>query len=100
MTANLKKNLDLLGLRVLDRVTGAKGVVTSVGFDLYGCIQAVVNPGLDKDGKAAESHWYDVSRLEVVSDKPVMPRPQFEWTPETVSAGRKGPAERPAFLKP
>lgn len=100
MTVHLQRHLDLLGMRVVDRVTGAKGVVTSVGFDLYGCIQAVVNFGLDKDGKPSESHWYDVSRLEVLSDVPVMPRPQFEWTQETVSAGRKGPAERPAFLKP
>lgn len=52
---NLKKHLDLLGMRVEDRVTGFRGVVSSVGFDLYGCIQAIVNPGQDKDGKLMEA---------------------------------------------
>ena len=48
---NLHKHLDLLGMQVRDQVTGYSGVVTSVCFDLYGCIQAVVHPGTDKDGK-------------------------------------------------
>lgn len=99
MTVNLKKHLSLLGMRVADRVTNQQGVVTSISFDLYGCIQAVVNPGLDKDGKPTESHWYDVARLEVTSLEPVMPQPSFEWTPEMVAAGRKGPAEKPAAMK-
>ena len=51
---NLTKHLNLLGMRVEDRVTGFKGVVATVGFDLYGCIQAVVNPGTDADGKLRE----------------------------------------------
>ena len=99
MTVNLQKHLDLLGMRVVDRVTGARGVVASITFDLYGCIQAVVNPGLGKDGKPMESAWFDVQRLEVTSNKPVMPRPEFEWTPKVVAAGWKGPAERPPLNK-
>jgi hypothetical protein len=34
--------LKLLGTKVRDVVTGFVGIVTSVSFDLYGCVQAVV----------------------------------------------------------
>lgn len=66
---NIKKHLELLGLKVEDKVTGFKGVVSSIGFDLYGCVQAIVNPGIGKDSKPADSHWFDVNRLKVLSPK-------------------------------
>lgn len=47
----MKKYLDILGHKVSDKVTGFNGVAVSVSFDLYGCIQVVVNPGLSSDGK-------------------------------------------------
>lgn len=93
---HMKKHLDLLGMRVRDRVTGYTGVVASISFDLYGCVQAIVNPGLDKDGKPQDSGWYDVGRLEVTDPTPVMNRPAFDWTPEVIADGRKGPAEKPS----
>lgn len=96
---NLKEHLELLGRRVEDRVTGFSGVVASVTFDLYGCIQAIVNPGLGADGKLQETHWFDVSRLRVTEGNPVMSRPEFDWSPEAVAAGHKGPGERPAANK-
>lgn len=96
---DLQKHLTLLGLPVVDRVTGFAGVVTSVGFDLYGCIQAIVNPGIDRGtGAPRDSQWFDVNRLKVTG-KAVMDRPEFEWSPEAVAAGRKGPAERPRTNK-
>jgi hypothetical protein len=88
----------MLGLKVEDKVTGYKGIVCSVGFDLYGCIQVIVNPGIDKDGKFQESSWLDISRLKVIDKKPVMDRPNFEFGP--VAEGKKGPAEKPALIKP
>lgn len=93
---NLRKHFDLLGMKVTDRISGISGVVTSLCFDLYGCIQGSIHPGADKDGKAKDVCWYDVSRLEVVSKKPVMDPPKFDFSPAAVSAGRKGPAEKPA----
>lgn len=91
----LSKHLELLGHRVKDKVTGFTGVVTSVGFDLYGCIQAVVTPAADKAGKTQESLWFDVGRLEVKSTEPVMPRPPFDFSPVNIADGRKGAAEKP-----
>ena len=91
----IKQHLNLLGLRVRERVTGMEGVVTSISFDLYGCIQAILNPGMDKDGKPKDQHYYDVSRLEILDDKPVMERPNFDFG--DVAEGKKGPAEKPRF---
>jgi len=94
MTIYLERHLDLLGMRVEDQITGFRGVVATVGFDLYGCIQAIVNPGADVEGKLRESQWFDVNRLRVVGSR-VMERPAFEWSPQAIASGDKGPAERP-----
>lgn len=87
------KHIGLLGLRVRDKVTGFEGVVTTVGFELYGCVQAVVHPGLDKDGKARDSTWFDVSRLTILSDTPVMDVPNFVSVP--VARGEQGGDSKP-----
>jgi len=87
----IQDNIDMLGLMVKDKVTGMQGVVASVSFDLYGCVQCVVNPGLGKDGKLMDSAWFDVARLKVLSASPVMERPDFCTV--------KGPAEKPACFK-
>jgi hypothetical protein len=87
----VKKNLNLLGRLAKDRVSGFKGIITSISFDLYGCIQALVHPGCDKDNKILEQRWFDVSRLEISKGKPVMTRPSFVVD--------TGPAEKPGFTK-
>jgi hypothetical protein len=105
---SIKKHLDMLGMVVEDRVTGFRGVVTSVGFDLYGCIQAIVNPGLDKDGRIGDQHWFDIGRLKLADgedgEEPVMTRPDFDFDSadgkKAIAEGHKGSAERPRFMKP
>ena len=94
---NIKKHLSLLGLKVKDRVTGQEGTVTSVCFDLYGCIQGALHPGLDEKGNPRDSFWLDVSRLEILGKKPVMPVPDFDFGPQ--AEGRQGPAEKPKLNK-
>jgi len=94
---NIKKHLDLLGLKVEDKVTGFKGVVASVSFDLYGCVQAIVNPGAGSDGKLMEQCWFDISRLKVVDEIPVMKRPNFDFGPQ--AEGKQGAADKPAPTK-
>lgn len=93
----MKEHLDLLGLKVEDLVTGVHGVVTSVTFDLFGCIQALVNPGVGKDGKPMDLMWFDVERLVVLSPNPVMPQPTFAaYTPGGKKGGNpKGPEHKP-----
>ena len=85
--------LDLLGFRAKDKITGFIGVVTSVSFDLYGCVQVVLSPPLDKDGKKAESFWFDATRLEILEPERVMD-PPARWS---IASDPKGPAEKPAF---
>jgi hypothetical protein len=69
---------NLLGYPVVDKVTGFTGIVTSVSFDLYGCVQVIVSPPIDKDGKRPEAHWFDEKRLRVTSEERVMPMPCFD----------------------
>jgi len=87
-------HLNLLGCRAKDRVTGLEGVLTSICFDLYGCIQASLHPGLDKDGKSRDLAWYDVARIEVVGKETVMAVPDF--VEGKIAEGLKGSAEKPA----
>jgi hypothetical protein len=81
--------VQLLGLRVKDKVTGFSGVVTSVCMDLYGCKQALLHPGMDKDGKLLEQGWFDQNRIEIINKKPVMLPPAATTV--------KGPADKPRY---
>ena len=94
---NVQKHLSYLGLKVRDRVSQLEGVVTSVTFDLYGCVQTLVHTGVDKEGKLREQAWFDIARLEIVSIAPVMQQPDFVSGP--VAEGLKGPSEKPAPCK-
>ena len=87
------EHIKLLGMEVEDRVTGFNGVVSSVAFDLYGCIQAVITPKAGELGKMEDGRWFDVARLRVVGSAPVMDVPDFAAGP--AADGRKGPAEKP-----
>lgn len=93
----VKKHLNLLGFKVKDKVSDFEGVVISMSFDLYGCIQADVRPtGLDKDGRLVQGNWLDASRLIVLSKKPLMEIPNFEYG--EIAEGKKGPANLPAKI--
>ena len=78
----------MLGKPAKDKVTGFTGVISSVSFDLYGCVQAVVTPPIDKDGKTQSGSWFDVTRLELLGDTPVMSPPDF--SKGYVAVGKKG----------
>lgn len=75
----IEKHLQLLGRKVRDAVTNAEGIVESISFDLYGCVQAVVRVPIDpsKPGEIPEGRWFDVKRLTVLSPDPVMRLPDF-----------------------
>ncbi len=75
------KYLDYLGLKVKDRVTGFEGVVSSICFDLYGCVQVAITPPAGADGKLGDGHWFDIKRLELKTKKPVIDVPDFREAP-------------------
>jgi len=93
MDMNAQKHLKLLGMKVQDTVTGLNGVVTSIAFDVSGCIQAVITPHAKADGTVADSRYVDVARLKITSKTRVMPVPNFDVGP--IAEGKKGPAEKP-----
>jgi hypothetical protein len=78
----MKEHFTLLGHKVKDYVTGFEGVVTSISFDLYGCVQAIVQPEkAPKIADLADARWFDTKRLKKLSAKPVMAIPTFETVP-------------------
>lgn len=77
----MKEHLRLLGFKVREKLTGLVGVVTSVSFDISGCVQGYVNPGVDKDNKTRDGCWYDTKRLEPLTKKSLLEAPTFEVVP-------------------
>ena len=87
------QHIKKLGFRAVDKVTGFKGVIDSVGFDAYGCIQFVLKPLIDKNGECPAGVWFDVTRLEIDESERVIALPNFEAG--YVAEGRKGAADKP-----
>ncbi|HLA44592.1 MAG TPA: hypothetical protein VJZ27_14205 [Aggregatilineales bacterium] len=94
MSINISEHLSLLGKKVHDCVTGFEGVVTSITFDLYGCVQVLVHPGMGDDKKMGEQLWFDANRLVIKDAVPIMGTPDF-----ILGVEPKGPAEKPVFNK-
>lgn len=88
-----EQHLAILGHEVRDRVSGLEGTITSVCFDLYGCVQALLDRGYDDKGEPLRSYWFDIRRLEITSEEPVMEQPGFSAGPQ--AEGRQGPADKP-----
>lgn len=91
----MEKHLSILGLKVKDSVTGFTGIATSVSFDLYGCIQCVINPGMNSEGKLGDSLWFDKNRLIILDTTPVMKQPDFQS--QNISEAEKGPENKPMY---
>lgn len=71
---NAKEWEKIEGKLCKDQVSGFEG--TAVGYAVYitGCVQVVLAPRVDKDGKLGDSIWFDLSRVELCGFKPV-PKP-------------------------
>lgn len=92
---NYEDVISLLGKRVKDKMTGIKGTITSICFDLYGCIQVTINSGVVVNGVAVEPHgWIDINRLIILKDKPIMEHPDF-FNKYSSLKEVQGPAEKP-----
>ena len=88
-----QKHIKQLGLIAEDLVTGKKGVITSVAFDLYGCIQVILTTQINETSNESNQEWYDVARLKILNKRPVMKQPDFDFG--DVAKGKKG-----GFIKP
>jgi hypothetical protein len=92
---NIHEHMKMLGMKVTDKVTGFKGVVASVSFDLYGCIQCIVTPEAGELGKQEDCRWFDIKRLRVTGKRPVMELPNYDYG--YVAEGKKGAADKPSM---
>jgi hypothetical protein len=96
MSGLIGKTIDLLGQRARDKVTGFEGVIECVSFDLYGCVQITLRPGLDEKGLPKDGRWFDVARMDIIDAVPIMPVPDFEGRATEPAAYDHGPADKPA----
>lgn len=89
-------SINLLGKKAKDKITGSVGVIISVCFDLFGCIQVILNPGrIDKDGKEIPTiGWIDINRLTIKNEKRVMEHPDFNVKYNNIKSVH-GPAAKP-----
>lgn len=87
----MNEHFKLLGFKVRDVITGFEGIVDSISFDLYGCVQAIVRAEQDKKkpNETPASYWFDLKRLRPISKTPVMAVPSFVDVP--------GGADKPAY---
>ncbi len=60
-----------LGDSVKDKITGFKGIVTSIHCYLNGCRRIAVQPKELKDGKPIESQIFDEPQLDIVKKQAV-----------------------------
>ena len=88
-----EKHFELLGKKGKDAVTGFSGVITSLSFDLYGCIQVVITPPADKKDGVKNGQWFDVTRVEITNHTLVIPLPDF--AEGYIAMGKKGAAVKP-----
>ena len=89
------ETIDLLGKSATDKVSGFTGVVTSVCFDLYGCVQTIVTPKVDDKGVAADGRWFDVNRLTIHDSERAMPVPNFDAKGSAPSTYEQGCDAKP-----
>ena len=85
------QHIQLLGKTAEDKITRMGGVITSVSFDLYGCLQILITPQQMSGGKYPDSRWFDVNRIQITDHHRVMPVPDFQYADDN-----HGPAEKPA----
>ena len=93
----IQESINLLGKHGVDKITGYKGVISSVCFDLYGCVQLALTPPATAEGKIESGTWFDVHRVQVQEDAPrVMGVPDFRAMARQPEDFSHGPAEKPA----
>ena len=63
-----KRQMINMNDQVEDTVTGFKGMVTGKCIYRNGCVQYLVMPRIDADGKMLHGEWIDVGQLKVIKE--------------------------------
>lgn len=85
--------INLLGYKARDKITKQDGVISSVSFDLYGCVQVLLTPLKVKNGEDIKVHgWFDINRIEIIKNKKIMNFPEYNKYESIKDVG--GPGEK------
>jgi len=68
----IKTDLEF-GKEYEDTITGFKGKCTGIVRHQFGCIRALLQPPIDKDGKHPEGIWLDEPQLKDITPKTKKP---------------------------
>lgn len=92
--SKVQENISFLGRKCVDAITEFAGVITSVSFDVSGCIQAYVVPTAN-NGDLKQGSWFDVSRLHISSDYVLFAPDFFHSTKQDrVDEGKSGSIDK------
>ena len=87
---DMDKIFNKLGFKGVDRISGYRGVIESVSFDIYGCVQYLLRREVkDNDPNTDVAAWYDEKRIRVTGKQRVI-KCDFKDLCEI-----KGPAKKP-----
>jgi len=94
---NIVELCNLLGRKAKDKVTGFSGVIISVSVDLFGCLQAIIQPEAKEGETYPDGRWFDTNRLllldaEKVMEPPIIVAGDVGESPEEYD---HGPADKP-----
>jgi len=78
--------LEVLGKKGKDKISGIEGRISSIVFDLYGCVQVSLSQKVNSEGKVPDGYWMDFNRIEITDHERVLPLPEFAALP--------GPADK------
>ncbi len=92
MSNKAQQHINKLGFQAKEVLTGMTGVITSVSFDINGCIQCVLQPPMKED-KIPDGKWFDIARLEITSDAPIFKSPNY--VEGAVAEGKSGAVDKP-----
>jgi hypothetical protein len=76
----INDSIELLGKKAKDKITGAIGIITSICFDLYGCIQVIISPQKinEKGEEIKPIGWIDINRIKIINNTRIMNYPDFD----------------------
>jgi len=87
--------IEMLGSEAKDKITKQNGVISSIAFDLYGCIQVLLTPLKVENNHDIKVHgWFDINRMVITKKRKIMNHPSFENKYSELK-DVSGPSEKP-----
>lgn len=92
--------IDMLGFRIIDKITGMTGVVATAMFEIDGSMNVIIDPGVNAEGKLDGRYAFNIVRLEVMDEPRRVKAIDFDRTaaaiPPEAEEAKPEVATRPA----